>query len=52
MNYVREVQAAIAAHPVVVAGMRQNPMPYEAAQKMEQDLADALQEKGWAVWQA
>ena len=29
-----------------------NPMPYEAAQKMEQDLADELQEKGWAVWQA
>ena len=29
-----------------------NPMPYEAAQKMEQDLADELQEKGYAVWQA
>ena len=29
-----------------------NPMPYEAAQTMEQDLADELQEKGWAVWQA
>lgn len=29
-----------------------NPMPYAAAQKMEQDLADELQEKGYAVWQA
>lgn len=29
-----------------------NPMPYEAAQQMEQDLADDLQEKGYAVWQA
>ena len=29
-----------------------NPMPYEAAQQMEQDLADELQEKGWGVWQA
>ena len=29
-----------------------NPMPYEAAQRMEQDLADELQEKGWGVWQA
>lgn len=29
-----------------------NPMPYEAAQQMEQDLADELQEKGYAVWQA
>lgn len=28
-----------------------NPMPYEAAQRMEQDLADELQEKGYAVWQ-
>jgi len=27
-------------------------MPYEAAQKMEQDLADDLQEQGYAVWQA
>jgi len=29
-----------------------NPMPYEAAREMEQDLADELQEKGYAVWQA
>ena len=29
-----------------------NPMPYKAAQQMERDLADELQEKGWAVWQA
>jgi len=29
-----------------------NPMPYEAARQMEQDLADELQEKGYAVWQA
>jgi len=29
-----------------------NPMPYEAAQRMEQDLADELQEKGGEVWQA
>jgi len=29
-----------------------NPMPYEAAQKMEQELADELQEKGYGVWQA
>ncbi len=28
-----------------------NPMPYEAARRMEQDLADELQEKGYAVWQ-
>jgi hypothetical protein len=29
-----------------------NPMPWEAAKQMEQDLADELQEKGYAVWQA
>jgi hypothetical protein len=29
-----------------------NPMPYEAAMTMERELADELQEKGWAVWQA
>ena len=28
-----------------------NPMPYEAARQMEEDLADELQEKGYAVWQ-
>jgi hypothetical protein len=29
-----------------------NPMPYEAARQMEQELADELQEKGYAVWQS
>ena len=29
-----------------------NPMPYEAAQAMEQELADELQERGYGVWQA
>jgi len=28
-----------------------NPMPYAAARQMEQELADELQEKGYAVWQ-
>jgi predicted GIY-YIG superfamily endonuclease len=28
-----------------------NPMPYEAARQMEVELADELQEKGYAVWQ-
>jgi hypothetical protein len=28
-----------------------NPMPYQAARRMEQDLADELQEHGYAVWQ-
>lgn len=28
-----------------------NPMPYEAARQMEMELADELQEKGYAVWQ-
>ena len=28
-----------------------NPMPYGAAQTMEQELADELQEKGFGVWQ-
>lgn len=28
-----------------------NPLPYDAARQMEQDLADELQEKGYAVWQ-
>ena len=35
MDYVREVQAAIAAHPVVVVGMRQNPMPKKARRALE-----------------
>lgn len=29
-----------------------NPMPYEGAKTMEQELADELQEQGYAVWQA
>lgn len=28
-----------------------NPMPYAAARQMERELADELQEKGYAVWQ-
>jgi glutaredoxin-related protein len=35
MDYVKEVQAAIAAHPVVVVGMRQNPMPKKARRLLE-----------------
>lgn len=35
MDYVREVQAAIAAHPVVVVGMRQNPMPKKACRALD-----------------
>ena len=29
-----------------------NPMPYEAALTMEQELADELQQAGYGVWQA
>ncbi len=29
-----------------------NPMPYDAARDMEVELAIALQEAGYAVWQA
>ena len=29
-----------------------NPMPYQAAREMEVELAIALQEEGYAVWQA
>ena len=29
-----------------------NPMPYEAAQEMEVELAIGLQEEGYGVWQA
>ena len=35
MDYVRDVQAAIAAHPVVVVGMRQNPAPKKARRALE-----------------
>jgi len=35
MNYVREVQAAIAAHPVVVVGMRQNLAPKKARKALD-----------------
>ena len=36
MDYVREVQAAIAAHPVVVVGMRQNPAPKKARRALDE----------------
>ena len=29
-----------------------NPMPYEAAREMEVELAIALRERGWGIWQA
>lgn len=29
-----------------------NPMPYDGAREMEIELAIALREKGWGVWQA
>lgn len=29
-----------------------NPMPYQGAREMEVELAIALREKGWGVWQA
>jgi glutaredoxin-related protein len=35
LDFVREVQAAIAAHPVVVVGMRQNPAPKKARRALE-----------------
>ena len=35
MDYVKEVQAAIAAHPVVVVGMRQNPAPKKARRALD-----------------
>ena len=34
-DIVREVQAAVAAHPVVVVGMAQNPMPRKARQLLD-----------------
>ncbi len=34
-DIVREVQAAIAAHPVVVVGMGQNPMPKKARKLLD-----------------
>ncbi|MBS0337889.1 MAG: glutaredoxin [Proteobacteria bacterium] len=34
-DIVREVQAAVAAHAVVVVGMRQNPMPKKARRLLE-----------------
>jgi monothiol glutaredoxin len=34
MDYVREVQAAIAGHAVVVVGMRQNPWPKRACRAL------------------
>lgn len=34
-DIVREVQAAVAAHPVVVVGMGQNPMPKKARKLLD-----------------
>ena len=34
-DILREVQAAIAAHPVVVVGMAQNPMPKKARKALD-----------------
>ncbi|MDP1534296.1 MAG: glutaredoxin [Rubrivivax sp.] len=34
-SIVREVQAAVAAHPVVVIGMAQNPMPKRARRALD-----------------
>lgn len=34
-DIVKEVQAAIAAHPVVVVGMAQNPMPKKARKALD-----------------
>ena len=34
-DLVREVEAAIAAHPVVVVGMRQNPFPRKARRLLD-----------------
>jgi len=36
IDIVREVEAAIAKHPVVVVGMRQNPMPRKARKLLDQ----------------
>ncbi len=35
IDIVKEVQAAIAAHPVVVVGMAQNPMPKKARKALD-----------------
>jgi glutaredoxin-related protein len=35
IDIVREVEAAVAKHPVVVVGMRQNPMPKKARRLLE-----------------
>jgi len=35
IDIVREVQAAVAAHPVVVVGMSQNPMPKKARKLLD-----------------
>ena len=35
-DIVREVEAAIAAHPVVIVGMRQNPFPRKARRLLDQ----------------
>jgi monothiol glutaredoxin len=46
-DIVREVQAAVAAHPVVVVGMRQNPMPKKARRLLgDQGIAHHYLEYG------
>ncbi len=35
IDIVREVEAAIAAHPIVVVGMRQNPFPKKARRALD-----------------
>ena len=47
-RYVREFGVRLLPHLYAYA----NPMPYEAAREMEVELAIALQEEGYAVWQA
>jgi glutaredoxin-related protein len=36
IDIVREVEAAVAAHPVVVVGMRQNPFPRKARKLLDE----------------
>jgi monothiol glutaredoxin len=56
-DIVKEVQAAIAANPVVVVGMRQNPMPKKARRLLDKNnIAHAYLEYGsnalkmWTGW--
>jgi monothiol glutaredoxin len=46
-DIVKEVQAAIAANPIVVVGMRQNPMPKKARRLLDKNnIAHAYLEYG------